>query len=110
MRLPALVPVALACTLLIGCAKPLPPEKGAYAGDWVAVGMRLTIGQDGKVNYSRQDGSGSAKISAPIKQFDGNNMIVGVGPMATTFVVSTPPHENEGVWKMTVDGVELTRH
>jgi hypothetical protein len=29
--------------------------------------------------------------------------------MSTEFVVSAPPHEDAGVWKMTVDGVELTR-
>ena len=30
-------------------------------------------------------------------------------PFSTTFVVSQPPRLVDGAWKMTVDGVELTR-
>lgn len=29
--------------------------------------------------------------------------------MKTTFVVSTPPHQINGKWKMTVDGAVLTK-
>lgn len=95
---------------LAGCAKPIPPERSAYVGEWEADAMALLITQDGRVAYKRLFGSsGSKSVSGPIQSFEGNNFIVGIGPVKTRFVVSVPPHEVRGEWKMTVDGVELTR-
>ena len=100
----------LALAALVGCAKPLPPEKSSYVGEWQSSTMGLLITQDGHVAYKRLVGPNSSKsVSGPLQAFDGNNFIVGVGPIKTTFVVSAPPHEDRGTWKMTVDGVELTR-
>jgi len=96
--------------VLAGCAKPLPPERGAYAGEWQSSTMGLLITRDGHVAYKRLVGTnGSKTVSGPIQSFEGNNFSVGVGPIQTTFVVSVPPHEVGGRWMMTVDGVELTR-
>lgn len=95
---------------LAGCAKPLPPDKLAYAGEWQSPTMGLLITQDGRVAYKRLVGeNGSKSVSGPIQSFDGDDFVVGVGPVKTTFVVSVPPHQDHGEWKMTVDGVELTR-
>ena len=41
--------------------------------------------------------------------FDGDNFSAGVGFLRTTFVVSKPPYREGALWKMVVDGVELTR-
>ncbi|WP_460535683.1 hypothetical protein [Chitinimonas naiadis] len=71
--------------------------------------MTLLISKGGDVAYRRVTGNVNTMINAPLQQFQGNNFVVGVGPMVTTFVVSAPPHNEAGVWKMTVDGVELTR-
>lgn len=71
--------------------------------------MELLISQDGNVAYRRVEGGRTTTINAPLQEFDGNNFKVGVGPMSTTFVVSVPPHQVGQDWKMTVDGVELTR-
>lgn len=100
---------AVCCLLLVGCAKPLPPEKLAYAGEWRSSSMSLLITQDGNVMYKRKDGDMSKSINGPLQAFEGNNFVVGVGPVKTTFVVSTPPHEDQGTWTMVVDGVELTK-
>ena len=51
----------------------------------------------------------STKIEGPLKGFDGDNIEVGIGPFSTKFIVSNPPHEDAGKWKMMVDGVELVR-
>lgn len=109
MRLFKTTIALLLALALYGCGKPLPPEKLAYAGYWSAASMNLHIAHDGSVDYQRVEGSQTTKINAPIKEFEGNNLVVGVGPMATTFVVSVPPHQVGDAWKMTVDGVELTR-
>lgn len=95
--------------LILSCSKPLPPEKNNYVGEWRGMGMYLLILQDGSVKYERVKGGGNVSINAPLKAFDGDDFIVGVAFMTTTFDVTVPPHEVGGVWKMVVDGVELTR-
>ncbi|MEQ1772226.1 MAG: hypothetical protein ABL891_00470 [Burkholderiales bacterium] len=98
-----------AMLLLAACANPVPPEKSAYVGQWNAPGMSLLITQDGSVDYRRLKGGVKTSITAPLKKFEGDNFVVGVGLWTTTFVVSRPPREDAGRWKMTVDGVELIR-
>ncbi len=101
--------VCMAVLLLAGCANPVPPEKSAYIGQWSAPGMSLLILQDGSVAYKRIKAGVSTSVNAPLKKFEGDNFVVGIGLWTTTFVVSKPPREEAGRWKMTVDGVELTR-
>jgi len=101
---------AAAVLVLAACGGgPLPAEKAAYAGDWRAKDMRVVITPDGHLSYERRDGSNSKSINAPIQRFDGDNFVVGVGPLSTTFVVSKPPWRDDTLWKMTVDGVELVK-
>jgi hypothetical protein len=95
--------------LLSGCAKPLPAERAAYAGVWRGGPILLVVLSEGRVTYLRKEGNRSTSVNAPVKEFKGDNFIVGVGFMNTEFVVSSPPHEEGGVWQMTVDGVALTR-
>lgn len=95
--------------LLAACGEPVPLARASYIGDWQAENMRLVITADGRVMYERREGGASKSIKAPIRSFDGDNFSVGIGPFSTTFVVTQPPHQSNGAWKMTVDGVELTR-
>ncbi len=101
---------ALALLLLaVACAKPLPPDKADYAGEWQAPAMYLLITSDGSLSYKRLKGGATVSVEAPIKEFQGNNIVAGVGPMKTTFIVSKPPYKDGDQWKMVVDDVELTR-
>ena len=109
MRAVRMTLVSLAMLALVACAKPLPTDKSNYAGEWRGGPISLLITPEGRAIYERKEGSLSKKIDAPVKEFKGDNFVVGVGFMATEFVVTVPPHEDGGVWKMTVDGVELTR-
>ena len=109
MRMFKAVLAVLIVAVLAACAKPLPADKTAYAGQWSGLAMEMLVTPDGRVDYKRITGNGTTSVNAPIKEFAGDNMIVGVGPMSTTFVVSKPPHQDGDAWKMTVDGVELTR-
>lgn len=95
--------------LLAACAEPIPESRAEYVGHWQASNMRLTITAGGEVSYERRDGGVSRTINAPLQGFEGDNFVVGFGPFNTTFVVSRPPHLDNGLWKMTVDGVELVR-
>lgn len=95
---------------LVACGQPLPADRVTYAGDWRSPEMRLVITSGGRVDYRRASGSGgSTSVKAPIQKFDGNDFIAGIAFFNTRFVVSKPPALQNGVWKMTVDGVELTR-
>jgi hypothetical protein len=101
--------VLLLCFALLGCGKPVPDEKSSYVGEWQDKTMYLLITQDGSIRYKRLKGGVTTSVEAPLKGFDGNNFEVGIGPMATTFVVSKPPYQDGEKWKMVVDGVELTK-
>lgn len=94
---------------LSGCGKPVPQEKSAYVGEWREKTMYLLITQDGSVSYKRIKGGVTSSIEGPLKGFDGKNFEVGIGPMATTFVVSKPPYQDKEKWKMVVDNLELTK-
>jgi hypothetical protein len=95
--------------VLAACARPIPPERAAYVGNWTAANVTLSISQDGHLNYRKVDGNVTTKINAPLLEFAGNDFTAGLGPIKTTFVVANAPHKDGAVWKMTVDGVELTR-
>lgn len=94
---------------LPGCGKPVPPEKSAYVGEWQEKAMYLLITQDGSVRYKRLKGGVTTTIEGPLKGFNGDNFEAGIGPLATTFVVSKPPYQDGDKWKMVVDDVVLTR-
>lgn len=102
--------IALALLVsLAGCGKPVPQEKSAYVGEWQEKTMYLLITQDGSVRYKRLKAGGTTSVEGPLKGFIGNNFEVGIGPMTTTFVVSKPPYQDGGKWKMVVDEVELVK-
>lgn len=92
-----------------GCDEAIPKGKAAYVGKWQAKDASLEITQAGKVAFDRVEGGGHRKIEGPIKGFDGNNFDAGTGPITTSFKVSAPPHQADGKWLMTVDGVEYTK-
>lgn len=99
----------LAALSLFACNKPVPPEKSAYVGQWQAKSMYLKISQDGTVRYKRLKNGASTAIEGPLKSFEGDNFNAGIGPMATRFIVSKPPYQEDGKWKMVVDEVELIK-
>ena len=109
MKISATIAALLVALSLLACAKPVPPEKSAYVGEWRERTMYLLITKDGSVRYKRLKGGVNTSIQGPLKQFDGNDFEVGVGPIKTTFVVSKPPYQDGEKWKMVVDGVELTK-
>ena len=101
--------LALALLLFAACTRPVPNEKVAYVGTWSAPGFSLLILQDGSVRYRRLRNGATTRVSGPLQRFDGADFRVGIGPFATTFVVSAPPRRVDGEWRMTVDGVDLIR-
>jgi len=95
---------------IVACeGQPLPTERGDYAGMWRGDGVELRIDLDGTVSYRRRSGTGTVSIDGPLQGFDGDDFVVGVMVVKTTFDVGAPPQQREGRWVMTVDGAELVR-
>jgi hypothetical protein len=101
--------VILLAALLSGCAQPVPDDKADYVGEWHAKTMTLLLTKDGSVRYKRVSGNSTTSIDGPLRRFEGNNFVVGIPLLSSTFEVSKPPYRENGTWKMVVDGVELTR-
>jgi len=96
--------------LLSGCSKPPPLEmRTDYVGHWQGANVSLSIFADGRLAYTRNKEGKNTKINAPISEFKGDDIVVGIGFLTTTFVVSEAPHLVDGQWQMVVDGVRLTR-
>ncbi|MCA9707335.1 MAG: hypothetical protein KDK70_15890 [Myxococcales bacterium] len=110
MRRVASALVLLAALLPAACqqAQPLPPDKAQYAGHWRGGTVDLIIHPEGRVEYTRREGKGVVEVSGPVG-WQGDDFVVAVMVVKTKFDVSEPPHEEDGLWVMTVDGVELTR-
>ena len=104
-----LILVAFIC-LLSGCNSiPIPEEKRTYVGTWEGVGFHLTITDDGGVSYRRVNGNITKTVTGPVKNFEGDDFVVGVLFLTTTFKVEHPPHMENNEWLMVVDGVELKK-
>lgn len=95
--------------MLVACSKPLPADKRQYAGEWASKEMDLVILADGSVSYARLKDGATVTVKGPIKEFQGNDFVVGIGPLSTTFEVSEPPHKVKDDWQMVVDGVRLRK-
>ncbi len=95
--------------LLTGCSKPLPENRIHYAGYWTSKNMVLVIHTDGTVDYQRIQDRTTTTVNGPLAEFAGDDFVVGIGFLTTTFKVSEPPSQIDGVWQMTVDGVRLTK-
>ncbi|GAB2494348.1 hypothetical protein [Arenimonas alkanexedens] len=98
-----------ACLWLAACAKPVPVDYRQYVGHWRGDGTLLVIGADGHADYERATGKSRISIEGVCHTFTENGFKIGVGLLSADFDVSRAPRLVDGRWRMTVDGVELTR-
>ena len=101
--------LALLTALLWACGIPVPPDKREFVGQWKGSNVTLSITAEGRVGYHRVDGSVSESLAAPLKAFEGDDLVVGIGPFTKTFRVQKPPHRDGNVWTMVADGKQLVR-
>jgi len=97
------------CISSAALAGPVPADKMAYVGAWKGKDMQLALSKEGKIKYKRDQEKKKVDLSIDLLGFNGNNFDAGWGFVRSTFVVGKPPHRDGMLWKMTVDGVELTR-
>ena len=112
MRRLATLRSALALLLLMAlaaCTQPVPVDQRDYIGHWQGEGVLLVIRADGHADYARARDSRRTSIEGPAHSFTTKGFRIGIGPLSASFRVQSPPREVDGTWRMTVDGVELTR-
>ncbi len=109
MKKIAVAAVVLLSALLSACGQPVPPEKADYVGVWQAESMYLSITQEGRITSMKVTDGVTTSVEGPLKGFVDEGFEAGVGPLSTTYVVSTAPYLDGDEWKMTVDDVELTK-
>lgn len=110
--MPILRSLVLAAGLLSATAAwadPVPADRMDYVGAWQGKDMQLSLSKEGKIEYKRGRPNDQVNLSIDLKGFRGHDFEAGVAFVRTTFKVSKPPHRVGGKWKMTVDGVELTK-
>ncbi|MDD5770590.1 MAG: hypothetical protein PHE25_06470 [Candidatus Gracilibacteria bacterium] len=84
-------------------------EQKKYIGNWQGDGIILVIRNDAYINYQKQKESVSTSVSGPIVEISDNDFKVGIGFMKSTFEINKKPYQDGNLWKMTVDGNELSR-
>lgn len=97
------------CLWLVACAKPVPADFTNYVGHWRGDGTLLVIRADGHADYERVTGESRVSIEGSCHSFTEDGFKIGIGLLSARFDVSQPPQRVDGRWRMTVDGVELTR-
>ena len=98
-----------ACLWLLGCARPVPADYANYVGHWRGDGTLLVIRADGHADYERVTGKSRLTIEGACHSFTESGFKIGMGLLSAHFEVTHPPRRVDGRWRMTVDGVELTR-
>jgi hypothetical protein len=113
MRRPSslLAALLLCVTLACGSTEPVPPPNPDFVGVWIEkdVTAALAISADGQVNYTRKEGSSRTDIDGPATAWTDSSFTVGVLVFSTDFTIDQAPKLIDGVWHMTVDGLEYTR-
>jgi hypothetical protein len=99
----------LLLALLAACAEPVPEPYSDYVGHWRGEGMRLVIRADGHADYDRVQGRTHVSVEGNAHSFSPRGFRIGFGPLSADFTVQRGPKVEDGRWRMTVDGVELTR-
>ncbi|KXI29166.1 hypothetical protein [Paraglaciecola hydrolytica] len=105
-----LVLLLLFVLTISSCSKPIPIDKLSYVGEWQSKEMYLLILADGTVAYQRLQNGGTTSINGPLKEFVGDDFVVGLAFLTTTFMVSEAPHQIDDRWIMVVDDVRLTKN
>jgi hypothetical protein len=93
-------------------ATPKPPPSPDWVGTWTGTNgsdtILLTIGVDGMVHYQRS-GTTQTQMDLPAQDWRDDGFDIGLSVMSTTFHVKEKPQDDGGVWKMSVEGFDLTK-
>ena len=95
--------------LLSGCGEPLSDDKLDYVGLWKGGNELIEISKDGSASYAKVRLDNTETIDGPIKEFTDEGFVVGYLFLTKKFKVDKPPYQENGKWKMVLNGVEMTK-
>jgi len=95
--------------ILSGCGEPLSEDKLEYVGLWRGGNELIEIKEDGSVSYAKVRLNSTETIEGPIKEFTDEGFVVGYLFLTKKFKVDKPPYQENGNWKMVLNGVEMTK-
>jgi hypothetical protein len=79
----------------------LPGAKKNYVGAWrSAGGSALDIDSAGNMTFDKSEGSVKKRLSAPIAEFRGDDMVIKIG-LPIVIHMTEPPRSAAGHWAMT---------
>ncbi len=89
-------------------ASAITSTRSEYAGEWEGGGVTLSVGRN--ISFAQSSGGATnLTYSGPLDHFDGDDIVMNIMIGKFTLAVQKPPANVGGVWKMTVNGVEVTR-
>ena len=92
--------------LISACSGELPLEKQDFVGLWKNNSISLLITAEGSIHYEKKGGT-NVTVSAPIKKFTDDKMVVGIWFITTDFKIDQSPTQENGTWFIIVDGNKL---
>lgn len=89
-----------------GCeSTPVPADKQEFIGLWVASDRFISVFANGRIEYKEKLRLGFHNRVESGAEFKGNK----IEAMLSEYTIDEPPHQVDGVWRMTMDGVEYVR-
>lgn len=96
--------------LLFGCSPdPIPQDQTIYVGVWQGGNVFLEIMEDGNASYAKVQDGATETVDSPVKQIGDGKIVIGFLFFTKTLELTKPPYEEDGEWKMIIDGVTLTK-
>lgn len=100
--------IPLLFIILTGCSlmgTPLDENKKDFIGIWQTGPTRLVIYEKGRLDYKEPGYS----MEAPIQEFTDEYIKTGIWFIDKTFTIDRAPYQENGEWKMQIDGKTFTR-
>lgn len=95
--------------ILSGCGESLGEDKLDYVGVWKGGNELIEINEDGSVSYAKVRPNHTETVEGPIKEFTDEGFVVGYLFLTKKFKVDKPPYQENGKWKMVLNGIEMTK-
>lgn len=100
--------IVLFSSLLFSCADPIPVphDKLEYVGLWVASDRFISIFANGRFEYKEKLGFGMHNRTESNFIFEGDKI---KSVMFSSYTIDQPPYNEQGQWKMKMNGILYTR-
>jgi hypothetical protein len=105
------IPGFLIFLMICSCSPdPIPQDQMVYVGVWQGSNIFLEIDANGNASYAKlRDGAVIETVDSPVKKIGDGKIVIGYLFITKTLELTKPPFEEDGNWKMIIDGVTLIK-